>query len=336
MRQGSPASRSRAACSVSKPRGFDLRRHVGEAEAHRLMLDQRLAEAGALPGVGERSFVGSPHGAGGLGRDADAAAFEVAERDGIAFAGLAQHEVGGEAHVLEDDLAGIVGALAHLGLVARDRVALGIRGHEEAADALLAGVGVGHGEDHRDIRPGAAGDELLGAAEAIAVAVRHCAGAQVRRVRARLRLGEAEAAQHVAAREGAEEAFLLLFGAAPEYAGADQRVVDAHRRGRADIARRDLLHGERVGHVVGTRPVPFRRHQHPHEPEPAHAGEDVVRVAAVQVPIARVRRELALGEVARHVADHALLVGEEDAVRCHGLVLRAARRRRPPARTRRR
>ena len=70
--------------------------------------------------------------------------------------------------------------------------------------------------------------------------------------------------------------------------------------------------------MVGPGAVPFRRHQHPHQPELAHPGQDVVRIAAVQVPRAGVGRELALGEVARHVADHALLVGQEDAVRCHG------------------
>ena len=69
----------------------------------------------------------------------------------------------------------------------------------------------------------------------------------------------------------------------------------------------------------GAGAVPFRRHQHPHEPELAHAGENIVRIAAVQVPIARVRRELALGEVARHVADHPLLVAEEEAVGRHGV-----------------
>ena len=281
------------------------------------MLDQRLAEARALPGVGERRLVRRPHGAGGLGGHADAAAFQVAERDGVALAGLAQHEIGREAHVLEDDLAGVVGALAHLGLEARDRVALGFRRHEEAADALLARVGFGDGEDHRHIRPGAAGDELLGSAEAVAVAVRHGAGAQVGGIGARLRLGEAEAAEHVAAREGAEEALFLRRRAALENAGADQRVVDAHRRRRADVAGRDLLHGERVGDVVGAGAVPFRRHQHAHQPELAHAGQDVVRIAAVQVPRAGMGGELARGEVARHVADHALLVGEEDAVPCH-------------------
>ena len=70
--------------------------------------------------------------------------------------------------------------------------------------------------------------------------------------------------------------------------------------------------------MVGAGAVPFRRHQHAHQPEPAHAGEEVVGVAALQVPPAGMGGELALGEVARHVADHALLVGQEDAVRCHG------------------
>ena len=277
------------------------------------MLDQRLAEARPFRGVGKRGLVGRAHGAERLGRYPDTAAFEVAERDGVALSRLAQHEIGREAHVLEDDLAGVVGALAHLGLVTGDRVTLRLGRHEEAADPLLAGVRVGHGKDQREVSLGAAGDELLGAAQPVAVAVRHRAGSQVGRIRARLRLGQAEAAEHVAPRERAQEAFLLLFGARSHQAGADQRVVDAHRRGRADIAGGDLLHGERIGHVVRAGAVPFRRHQHAHEPELAHPGEDVIGVTAVQVPLAGMGGELVGGEVARHVADHPLLVGEEDA-----------------------
>src|ERR1700730_11021851 len=69
----------------------DLRRHIGEAEGHRLLLDDRLAEGLALAGVGEGRLVGRTRHADGLRGDADAAALEVSERDLVAFAFAAEH-----------------------------------------------------------------------------------------------------------------------------------------------------------------------------------------------------------------------------------------------------
>jgi hypothetical protein len=58
-------------------RDLDLRRHVGKAEIHRLVFEDRLAETLAFMGVVQRRLEGRAGHAHGLGRNADAAAFEV-------------------------------------------------------------------------------------------------------------------------------------------------------------------------------------------------------------------------------------------------------------------
>ncbi|MDT4856415.1 hypothetical protein FQZ97_908040 [compost metagenome] len=72
------------------PRHGDLGGHVGEAEGHRLVLDDRLAEGLALVGVVARRLEGRAGHAHRLCGDADAAAFEVGQGDAVALALRAQ------------------------------------------------------------------------------------------------------------------------------------------------------------------------------------------------------------------------------------------------------
>src|SRR5207237_685980 len=94
--------------------GGNLGRHIGEAEGDRLLLDDRLAEGPALAGVGEGGLVGGARHADGLGGDADAAAFEVGERDLVAFAFAAENQIGGQLDLVKDQLRRVRGALAEL------------------------------------------------------------------------------------------------------------------------------------------------------------------------------------------------------------------------------
>src|SRR3989454_8383668 len=64
---------------IELARGFDLRRHVGEAEIDRLVFDQRLAHAFALFRIRQRRFQRAARHAGRLGGDVNAAGFEVGE-----------------------------------------------------------------------------------------------------------------------------------------------------------------------------------------------------------------------------------------------------------------
>ena len=117
-------------------RGGELRRHVGEAKGDRLMRDDLLPEGFAFLGVGERRLVSRARHAERLRGDADTSAFEVRERDAIALALLAEHQIGGQLHVLEDDLRGVRGALPQFVLEPGDAVAGGVGRHDKGADCV--------------------------------------------------------------------------------------------------------------------------------------------------------------------------------------------------------
>ena len=71
------------------------------------MVDDLGAEGFALAGIGARGLEGGARHAGGLRGDADAAGFEVGERNAIALAFLAEHGVRADDAILEGDLAGV-------------------------------------------------------------------------------------------------------------------------------------------------------------------------------------------------------------------------------------
>ena len=174
---------------------LDLRRHVGEPERHRLMLDDRLAELDALLGVGQRRVMGGARHADRLGGDADAAAFQVGERDLEPLPFLAEALARRHAHLLEREGAGVGGVLAELLLDLGDDEAGRVGRHDEGGNALLAGLRVGDGEDDRHVGVLARGDELLGAREDIGgIAVAPRPRLDRGGVGARAGLGQAEAA----------------------------------------------------------------------------------------------------------------------------------------------
>jgi hypothetical protein len=125
----------------------------------------------ALAGTGEGGLIGGASHTDRLRGDADAAAFEVGERNLVAFAFRAQHQIGGQLDILEDELRGVGGALAELVLDSGYPKTGAVGRHEKGADAALAALGIGHGEHDRDPRVLARGDELRGAAPHPTVAV---------------------------------------------------------------------------------------------------------------------------------------------------------------------
>ena len=132
-----------------------------------------LPNALPLARVRERRLERRARHADRLRGDADAAGFEVRERDPVAVAFAAEQVRGRHRAVLEHDLRGVGRALAELVLDARDDVARRRRVDDERRDAFLAGGLVGHGEHDRDVGVLAGRDELLDAVQH--VACRRCA-----------------------------------------------------------------------------------------------------------------------------------------------------------------
>ncbi|MNQ72638.1 hypothetical protein D3C85_873480 [compost metagenome] len=290
------------------PRHGDLGGHVGQAEGHRLVLDDRLAEGHPLVGIVARRLERRASHAHRLGGDADAPALEVAQGDAVALALLAQAQAGRDAQLIELDLAGVRGVLAELVLDPHHRVPRCVSGHDKGADALLAGCRIGHGED--DHHPGVAarGDELLAAIEHIVFAVAPGAAAQVTGIRTGLGFGEGEGAEHPALGQRAEEALLLLIAAVFQDRHAAHRVVHAHDGRAGAVAGGDFLQGHGVAQVAGLRAAPVFRHQHAHEPQLAHLGDGLGRETVLAVPLGGKGLQPFPGELAGHVADlHVLL-----------------------------
>ena len=139
----------------------------------------------------------------------------------------------------------------------------------------------------------------------------HRARLEVGGVGAGVRLGQAEGAQDLAARQRLQPFLLLLGRAVGQQRRAVGRVVDAHHRRQPAVGRRDLLERQHVGHHVGARPAPLGRHRHAHEAEPAHLGEQRARDLAGGFPGADMRQHLLAREGAGGVADQGVFFSKD-------------------------
>ena len=146
--QGSPASRSVAACSTSWRAASICVAMSASRKATAWWLAIAVPKRLALLGIERRRLEGGARHADRLRRDADASAFEIGERDPVALALLAEQQVRRELELLEDDLRVSEARCPSLVLELRDPPARPLGRHDEGADALLAGAGIGDGEDH--------------------------------------------------------------------------------------------------------------------------------------------------------------------------------------------
>ena len=80
--------------------------------------------------------------------------------------------------------------------------------------------------------------------------------------------------------------------------GDPDRLVDA-----AELLDRDAQRGE-----VGAGPAVLLRDDEPEQAELAHRVNGVERETMLPVPSGRVRRDLAVGEVANHLAEHLMVL----------------------------
>src|SRR2546427_11679255 len=144
--------------------------------------------------------------------DGVAAGVEGGHRDLEAFTDLAQALAIGDAHIVEDELAGVRRAQPELPVDRLAAVGLGVALEQERGDARMPLRRIRLREDQREVRHRAVRDPRLAAAEDPRTAVAPRGSADLRRIAARLRLGEAEAAQELSLAETRQVAALLLFG----------------------------------------------------------------------------------------------------------------------------
>ena len=124
-----------------------------------------------------------------------------------------------------------------------------------------------------------------------------------------VRLGEAEAADDLAAGEPGQEALLLLLGAVGVDGVHDEARLHAHHRAVTAVHALQLAGDEPVADVIhpGAAVAVQGRAEHP---QLSHLVDDAAVELLVAVRFQDARHELVLRIGARHVADVPLVLGE--------------------------
>ena len=301
---------------------LEFGRHVRELEVDALELGDPLAELLPLARVLERFLECTLCDAKREGGDPDAPLVEGLHEVDEAPSLLANPVLRRHLDVLEDQLARVGGAPAELvlllpraeslhrsdlGVVADAKTlhaleVTGLLGEHEARDPLGALPRIRHRGDHEALAHTAVCDEALGAVDDVMTALSHRRGLGAAGVGAGIRLGEAEAAEHLAAREARHETALLLLGAeVHDRRGAEGRVRrDGDRVRRADAC--EFLDRDHEADLVESRPAELLGPRDPEQPEVGHLLHIVPGELLGVVEVARDRSDLLTGECADHLA----------------------------------
>ena len=274
------------------------------------MLGDRLAHRLARLRVLERVVGRALRDPERLRGDARARAVEDPHRDLEALALLAEQVRGGDAAVVEGELAGGRAGDAHLRLQASDGEARRIRLDEERGDPRMPAVGVGLREDGVEVGDAGVGDEALAAVEDVLVAVADGRRPHRRRVGAGAGLRQRVRGQPLAAREPRQVRLLLRLRAGelePERAELLHGEQEAARR--ADL--RDLLDRDEREQRARARAAVLLVEEQAEDLVLAEELDDVPGELVRLVDLGRARRHALPREGAHELADLALLVGED-------------------------
>jgi hypothetical protein len=205
------------------PGGVGLDRHVGDHRLDQLKAGDRTPELLAVLGVAHRGLHAALTDPDAAGRDAVSPGVQRAHRDLEAVAHLSQQLILGHLDVVERDRGRVRAAQAHLvvDLLRLESRLIGL--DQEAGESTVALLGVGLGEDQRQLGVVAQRDPHLGAVNHPAGVGAARAGALIGRVRARVGLGEPEAPQPFARAQLGQVSLLLLVGPPAQKRRADQR-----------------------------------------------------------------------------------------------------------------
>ena len=289
----------------------DLGEHVGQAHLLDLEAADRLAEHHARLRVRECFLVAGDGCAHGAPRDAIARLRQAHQR--ALEAGRArQDRIGGQVHVAQHQFAGDRRAQRQLALGFLGGETAGARGHQESTHAMSVVVTVfGLGPDHGHMRHRAVGDPHLAAVEdPRAVLLLARARDHPGRVRAVVRLGEAETADGLAGGHLRQPVAFLRVAAEREDRVHHQRALHAGERANARVAALEFLVDQSVGHVAQPGAAVLLREVGAEIAERAHLGNELGGKAAVHVALANDRQDLGVHEGAHRVANRPLFLGE--------------------------
>jgi hypothetical protein len=275
-----------------EPRGFHPRGDAGESGEGGL--------GGILTHSGRRLLEGGLRDADRPRGDIDAARLEPGH-DVLEAAPLhPAHQIGdGNRKGVEDQLGGIHTLVAELG-DGLDHLETGLALlHDEAGHPAVRGIGggVGAGEEGKSVTLTSIGDEHLRARDQVMVALPARHGADGLDVRARVRLGEAEASTRDTACQPRQEALALLVGAVMENdEGGHGVAVDHPRQGHPAPAQ--LLDHARIIRHAQAEPAVLHRHQGAEKAQLAQTADEEMGILVVMLEGGGDRHHLGLHEPA--------------------------------------
>ncbi|MCY1292624.1 hypothetical protein D9M70_418590 [compost metagenome] len=285
----------------------DLRLHVGKLLLEELSLCQRTVELLAVEAILARGMPAEFSGTERTPGNAVAGAVEAAKRTLEAFH-IRQQRLFADLDIVHDDFAGDRGAQRQLTGDLRSGKALHALFEHEAADS--AAMSFRLRPDDEDIGERRVGNPHLRADKAVAALGLDGAGLHTGRIGAGVRLGQAEAADPLAADELREILLLLLFRAIGIDRIDHQRRLHAHHRAVAAVDALDFARDKAVGDVRSADAAIGIRDGHAEQAELAHLAEDlrIGRFFAIGVDDARLQPVLRIGP--RRVADHTFVLGQ--------------------------
>jgi hypothetical protein len=204
------------------------------------------------------------------GRQRQAARVQRRQRDLEALALAPDEVLLGDEDVLEQRHGVLDAAQAHERVAVLDAHALGVVGQHERADAAAPALALGHlGHDDHDVGDRAVGGPQLAAVEAVAAAVlgRRRRGAETRRVRADVGLGQQERGD-VGARDLRQPLALLGLGAEQQQRLGDaDRLVRRQQRAERRVPGAHERQRPVVVHLRQAEPAVLLGHLHPERAE---------------------------------------------------------------------
>ena len=166
------------------------------------------------------------------------------------------------------------------------------------------------GPDHEDVGKGRVGNPRLGAGNDVVVAVLLRPGFHPRRVRACVRLGQAEAAdQRAGGKPGEVFAALLVRAIGIDRVHHEARLHARHRAVAA-VDAFDLAGDEAIGDIARPRAAEFLRYGGTEQSGGPHQREQLGRVDLLAEGVDHARLEFGLREAVGGIADHPLFFGE--------------------------
>jgi hypothetical protein len=224
--------------------------------------------------------------------------------------GAAEEGVVGHLAVLEHQLGGVGGAVAHLLQLAGHLEAGGVPVDDEHADALAALAAVGVGGDEAVVADGAVGDEVLAAVEDVAAVLLLGAGREAGGVGAGVRLGDRVGADDLPGDAARQVLLALRVGAELVDREGGEVGVGVHRGGDPGAHLRHLLDEDALGDLVGADAAVLLREHDAEQAELTEHREDLDGELLLALRLLDQREDLPLGELADHLAKVLLLLRE--------------------------